>query len=104
MGDDGVARLGVVIDERPVLTLQDVAGFAEGVGVVINNATYPVTQDFIAQAHEAGLKVHGWTFAKADPDAAAQEYQNYLAMGMDCMFSNYPDLAVKARDVFVLGK
>jgi len=101
-GTDGVARMGVIGGTGvTLLALKDVAAFADGIGVVINTPTYNVTKDFIAQAHAAGLKVHGWTFAQAEPTAAAVEYKKYLDMGMDGMFSNYTDMAVSARDAFV---
>ncbi len=34
------------------------------------------------------------------PTLAAAEFQSYLAMGMDGMFANYPDLAVAARNTW----
>ena len=86
-----------------VLSLAEVATFADGVGVVIGYEAfgYAITQDFIDAAHAAGLQVHGWTFNKADWTSANAEYQKYLSMGMDGVFSNYPDLADSARDQFV---
>ena len=102
---DGTARMGVTgATGVQALTLKDVAAFNEGVGVLINNTTYPVTKSFIDQAHAAGLKVHGWTFAQADAAPAATEFRKYLDMGMDGMFANYPDLAVIARNAYVQGK
>lgn len=99
---DGTARMGVTGGSGVrQLTLQEVAGFTEGVGVLINNVTYPVTKAFIDQAHAAGLKVHGWTFAQPDATLAAADFRRYLDMGMDGMFANYPDLAVTARNAFV---
>lgn len=102
---DGTARMGVTgATGVQALTLKDVAAFTEGVGVLINNTTYPITKSFIDQAHAAGLKVHGWTFAQADAAPAAAEFRKYLDMGMDGMFANYPDLAVTARNAYVQGK
>lgn len=102
---DGTVRMGVTGGTGvQALTLKEVASFTEGVGVLINNTTYPVTKTFIDQAHAAGLKVHGWTFAQADATLAAAEFRKYLDMGMDGMFANYPDLAVTARNAYVQGK
>lgn len=102
---DGTARMGVTgATGVQALALKDVAAFTEGVGVLINNTTYPVTKSFIDQAHAAGLKVHGWTFAQADAAPAAAEFRKYLDMGMDGMFANYPDLAVTARNAYVQGR
>lgn len=102
---DGVASVGVISGASvKVVTLKDVASFAEGVGLVINTAAYPITKDYITQVHAAGLKVHGWTFAQADATLSAAEYRKYLDMGMDGMFANYPDLGVAARNNFVKAK
>ncbi len=87
-----------------MLTLGEVASCANGVGVAISNAKYPLTKNWVDQAHAAGLKVHGWTFAKADPATAAAEYERFLTMGVDGMFSNYSDLAVTARNAFVAAR
>lgn len=80
-----------------VFSMQDIASFADGIGLSLS-AT--ITADYIAQAHAAGLQVHGWTFSQADPTRAATQFASYLAMGMDGVFANYPDLAVKAVDTF----
>ncbi len=95
---NGTAQMGVLGANGSVtlLSLAEVASFARGVGVVINYAAAPITAGFISQAHAAGLQVHGWTFATADPALAAAEFQQYLSMGMDGVFANYPDLAVAA--------
>ena len=104
-GNDGVASVGVVAGGAvKVLSMKDVASFSEGIGLRINNTTYPITKDYITQAHAAGLTVHGWTFTQADATLAAAEYRKYLDMGMDGMFANYPDLGVAARNNFVQGK
>ncbi|WP_162247070.1 glycerophosphodiester phosphodiesterase family protein [Rhizobacter sp. Root404] len=87
-----------------MLPLKDVAAYASGVGVAMANTKYPLTKAWIAQAHDAGLQVHGWTFAKLDAAAAADEYRTFLDMGLDGVFSNYSDLAVKARNAFVAGR
>ena len=95
---DGSARLRVRGGAE--LALDDVASFADGIGIAIANPDYPVSKAFIEQAHAAGLEVHGWTFAQADPALAADEYRRYFEIGMDGVFSNYPDLAVAARKRF----
>jgi len=38
---------------------------------------------------------------QADPKAAADTYQAFLARGLDGLFGNYSDLAVAARNKFV---
>ena len=61
--------------------------------------------DVVKNAHAAGLLIHSWTFRsepkrlasdfKGDP---AAEYKAFLALGIDGLFSDFPDTAVKARD------
>lgn len=61
--------------------------------------------DVVKNAHAAGLLVHSWTFRsepkrlasdfKGDP---AAEYKAFFALGIDGLFSDFPDMAVKARD------
>jgi len=80
--------------------MNEVKEFADGVGVLIGVPAYPVTRQWIEQAHAAGLKVHGWTFSKANAVEAQTEYREYLDMGIDGMFSNFPNLAMLARDQF----
>lgn len=59
----------------------------------------------VKDAHAAGLLVHTWTF-RGEPkrlasdfkgDAAA-EYKAFIALGIDGLFSDFSDQAVKARD------
>ena len=99
---EGTATMGV--PGGRTLTLPEVARYAQGVGVAIANPKYPLTKAFVDQAHAAGLLVHGWTFAKTESRAAADEYKAFLDMGLDGMFSNYSDLAVRSRDEFVKAR
>ncbi len=58
----------------------------------------------IKAAHDAGLMIHTWTFRnearrlasdfKGDP---AAEYKLFFSLGIDGVFSDFPDTAVKAR-------
>jgi len=60
--------------------------------------------DVVRDAHALGLFVHTWTFRseprrlasdfKGDP---AAEYKAFYALGIDGLFSDFPDAAVKAR-------
>ena len=61
--------------------------------------------EVIKNAHAAGLFVHAFTFRnekellvsdyKADPKA---EYKHFYELGVDALFSDFPDTAVAARD------
>ncbi|KJV09973.1 glycerophosphodiester phosphodiesterase [Elstera litoralis] len=58
----------------------------------------------VKAAHDAGLVIHTWTFRnepkrlasdfKGDP---AAEYKLFFGLGVDGLFSDFPDAAVKAR-------
>lgn len=68
---------------------------ADGTGLIATAAT-----GFVALAHEAGLLVHPWTFRNepgellkdyaGDPLA---EYRAFAALGVDGVFSDFPDTA-----------
>jgi glycerophosphoryl diester phosphodiesterase len=64
----------------------------------------------IRRAHRRGLDVHTWTFRNeprrlasdynGDPKA---EYKLFFALGIDGVFSDFPDTAVAAREEFFAG-
>ena len=59
---------------------------------------------FIAAAHAAGLAVHPWTFRDdaLDPKFPdiETEIKAYYALGVDGVFSDFPDTALRAREGF----
>ena len=75
------------------------------------DASLPATR-FVADAHAAGLLVHPYTFRRensflpaelrrgedpAAPGDLAAELRQYFALGVDGVFSDFPDVAVGAR-------
>jgi glycerophosphoryl diester phosphodiesterase len=96
----------------PMPDLQDVAAYADGIGVarhlVLTSDGQP--QPLVRAAHAAGLFVHAWTFRRettlvdqpeagmALPDraAAVADIRRYLAAGIDGFFTDQPDLGVAA--------
>jgi glycerophosphoryl diester phosphodiesterase len=107
--------------------LEEIAGYADGVGVNKNlivprdadqNLLQPTS--LVRDAHRAGLQVHAWTFRNensflpadfrqgnpAHPDYlratgdAPAEYRLYFRLGIDGLFSDNPDTAVAARHRF----
>ena len=75
----------------------------------INEADYAaVANDTIVKNAKArGLLVHTWTFRSEARRLAAtyagdpaKEYEQFFAMGVNGVFSDFPDTAVKARDAF----
>jgi glycerophosphoryl diester phosphodiesterase len=78
----------------------------------------------IRRAHKRGLDVHTWTFRNEprrlasdyfrwvgdddfavdeDQAAAKAEYKLFFALGIDGLFSDFPDTAVQAREEFLAG-
>jgi glycerophosphoryl diester phosphodiesterase len=98
--------------------LADIATYADGIGVckdvlIPRDAAGTLTEPspVIADAHDAGLVVHGWTFRRENrflptdfrsgPDLEAPgdmvgEVRAFLAAGMDGFFTDNPDLGVSA--------
>jgi glycerophosphoryl diester phosphodiesterase len=64
----------------------------------------------IRRAHRRGLDVHTWTFRNEDYRLAAdyegdpkEEYKLFYALGIDGLFSDFPDTALAAREEFFEG-
>jgi glycerophosphoryl diester phosphodiesterase len=94
--------------------LEEISTYADGIGpwkkyIVSTNAandTLPPT-DLIDRAHEHGLLIHTWTFRSEQPRLANQymgnpinEYLQFYELGIDGVFSDFPDHAVTARELF----
>ncbi len=93
--------------------LRDLATFVDGIGP---NKRYirpenPLTKKLLAptrlveQAHAAGLVVHPWTFRSDKPflhasygGDPAKEYKEFYDLGVDGVFSDFSDHAVRARE------
>jgi glycerophosphoryl diester phosphodiesterase len=65
----------------------------------------------ITQAHAAGLLVHTYTFRNEPATLAAQyggdplrEYQQIFSLGIDGVFADFPDTALRARQEFSIRK
>jgi glycerophosphoryl diester phosphodiesterase len=100
--------------------LAEIASYADGIGIeksvaIPRNAdgTLGTPTPVIADAHAAGLDVHGWTFRRenaflpaefrssGDPAGIgdlAGEIRVFVEAGLDGLFSDNPDVAVAAID------
>jgi len=92
--------------------LKDIAAYAQGVGPTKNlivprdaEGRLLAPTSFVRDAHAAGLVVHPWTFRNEDfflpkemHGNPAAEYSLFLSLGIDGLFSDFPDAAVRARD------
>jgi glycerophosphoryl diester phosphodiesterase len=110
---------GLYADLATPAGLRAIARYADGVGP---SKDYVVERDgsgasqgstsFVADAHDAGLLVHPYTFRNensflpfelrfgSDPahyGNAIAEYEQFFALGVDGVFSDNPDTAVEAR-------
>jgi glycerophosphoryl diester phosphodiesterase len=105
-------RLVQLLDTAPSADdLARIATYADGIGpdkrlVVPLDAASGVLgapTDLVARAHAAGLFVHAWTM-RSDPrflareyaGDPAKEYRQFASLGVDGVFTDFPDDAVKA--------
>ncbi len=89
----------VQLTAQPI-DLTEVATYATAVGPL----KHLVTPDFVAEAHALGLEVHPWTF-RAEPQFLTpahadleSELEAYFAMGVDAVFTDNPDVAVRMNN------
>jgi len=91
--------------------LAEIATYADGIGpdkrmivpMVDGRLREPTT--LVADAHRAGLRVHPWTFRSDSPFLAPEyggdpgrEYDQFFSLGVDGLFSDFSDAAVRARE------
>ena len=90
--------------------LKAIHQYAAGIGaekrlmipVNADGSLQPAT-DLVSRAHRAGLLVHAWTL-RADKEFlpaaykgdAAAEFQDFKRLGVDGVFTDFPDIAVRA--------
>jgi glycerophosphoryl diester phosphodiesterase len=105
-----VKLLRLVGDEPELLTdegLRRVRGFADGIGLHKRHviADDGVATGLVERAHAAGLEVHVYTFRTEARHLSpwcggdyAVELGRFLALGVDGVFADQPDAAVRVRD------
>lgn len=97
--------------------LAKIAEYADGLGPY-KRLIVPAGEDkrlkpatsLIKEAHAVGLRVHTWTFRNEDeylaPDYdgnSQAEYEQFFTLGIDGVFSDFPDSAVIARNRMFSG-
>ncbi|HMN44569.1 MAG TPA: glycerophosphodiester phosphodiesterase [Povalibacter sp.] len=95
----------------PPRQLRDIAGYANAIGPwkrqILRDvqAAQLLETDVIGQAHAVGLKVHTYTFRNEPATLAPQyanevlrEYRQFYELGVDGVFSDFPDTALSARE------
>lgn len=92
--------------------LEKIAEYADGIGVdkrlvipaTVEKRLKPAT-NLIADAHAVNLKIHAWTFRNEKQYLAPNyqnqpqtEYEQFFQLGIDGVFSDFPDLAFTVRE------
>jgi len=90
--------------------LKAIAKYAAGIGAekrlvlpVSEDGSLQPPTDLVARAHRAGLVVHAWTL-RADKEFlpaaykgdAVAEFRDFQRLGVDAVFTDFPDLAARA--------
>lgn len=92
--------------------LAEIAAYADGIGPnkrlvvpVDGEGRLQPPTTLVADAHRAGLLVHPWTFRSDGRFVASgydgepeREYAQFFEAGVDGVFSDFPDAAVRSRD------
>jgi glycerophosphoryl diester phosphodiesterase len=94
----------------PPRRLRDIALYANAIGpwkrMILRDTGQPSLSptNLVEQAHEAGLQVHAYTFRDEPATLAAvyeadpvREYMQFFELGLDGVFSDFPDTALRAR-------
>jgi glycerophosphoryl diester phosphodiesterase len=108
--DVHIAEFGDDRGAQPPRSLADIARYAAGIApwkrqILREVAGAPLLPtQLIAQAHGAGLRVHTYTFRNEPATLAPEygndplrEYRHIYALGIDGVFSDFPDTALGAR-------
>ena len=97
-------------DHDTTADMKAIATYADGVGpnkrlivpASADGTLLPPT-DLVARAHAAGLFVHAWTMrsepvflSKAYQGHPEREYEQFAALGVDGLFTDFPDVAIRA--------
>jgi glycerophosphoryl diester phosphodiesterase len=98
--------------------LDEVKTYADGIGpwkvyivptTLGGSGDIKTPTDLIKRAHDRGLLVHTWTFRNDAMPSAAEyqgnpvfEYLKFYGLGIDGVFSDFPDTAFAARELFRL--
>jgi glycerophosphoryl diester phosphodiesterase len=91
--------------------LAEIAEYADGIGPnkrlivpVDGEGRLQAPTSLVDDAHRAGLLVHPWTFRSDNPFLAAEyggdpagEYRQFFGLGVDGLFSDFPDVAARVR-------
>jgi glycerophosphoryl diester phosphodiesterase len=100
-----------IVSSRAIVVNPDgTAGDANGDGVVDErDRTLLPPTDLVERAHDHGLMIHTWTFRNEQRRLASDyagnpvnEYLLFYRLGVDGVFSDFPDTAFTSRELFRL--
>jgi glycerophosphoryl diester phosphodiesterase len=100
-----------IVSSRAIVVNPDgTAGDANGDGVVDErDRTLLPPTDLVERAHDHGLLIHTWTFRNEQRRLASDfggnpvnEYLLFYRLGVDGVFSDFPDTAFTSRELFRL--
>lgn len=93
--------------------LKEISAYAYGIGpnkrLIVPSGVFGLKSptSLVSDAHKAGLKVHPWTFrsdnlflAKDYAGSPEKELIQFFELGVDGVFSDFTDTAVKARKTY----
>jgi glycerophosphoryl diester phosphodiesterase len=98
--------------------LAEIATYADGIGPN-KRLIVPAQADgglgaatpLVSDAHRAGLLVHPWTFRSDEQFLAPvyqgepeREYEHFFSLGVDGVFSDFPDVALRTRYIREEGR
>jgi glycerophosphoryl diester phosphodiesterase len=99
--DEGLAEIKTYADGIGPWKVYIVPTADGGGGAVFT----PPTPNLVDRAHAHGLLIHTWTFRddafpSGYPGGPVEEYLNFYRLGIDGVFSDFPDTAFAAREIF----
>lgn len=108
-----IAQFGDHRGGSPPRSLEDIAAYASAIGpwkrqILRDLGAQPLLRtNLVEQAHVAGLRVHTYTFRNERAVLAPQyrgnpahEYQQFYELGVDGVFTDFPDTALASREHF----
>lgn len=81
------------LTDRP-RNLEAIAEYADAIGPSVDLVLDPEPTGLVSRAHRAGLEVYCWTLTNS-----VAQTRSVLAEGVDGVFTDFPDLAVRARQM-----
>ncbi|HEX6999061.1 MAG TPA: glycerophosphodiester phosphodiesterase [Gammaproteobacteria bacterium] len=110
--DDPAAEPQLASPDGLAALARDVDGLGTPFGALVTDAggdTVPRASELVGRARQAGLLLHPYTFRRETVPAWAGDLERLLAffigrIGVDGVFCDFPDVAVRVRDAVAAGR